>query len=260
MEWLGVDRRRLGTAMLAFGVVGLVLAAIVAAILIAGGIAARNLDDRIATAQDQIGASLTRLTLTMDSVADSIDNASTTVQTSSGGVAHAADMLGSVAATTDSLASALDVSILGQQPFSGAAAKLNELEAQLLLLQSDATRLAADLDQNAADATQIASEVRLMRTQVAELAGAVSGFASTREVVSLAVGGIVLAGLLTAWEAVLAAGVAWMGWRLRRVAAASASASSSAASALDPPSSAALHVDAEAAGRSPAADADGESS
>ena len=56
-----------------------------------------------------------------------------------------------------------------------------------------------------------------MHSQVAELAGALTSFARTREVVGLAVGGILLGALLTLWQAVLAAGIAWMGWRLRRV-------------------------------------------
>jgi hypothetical protein len=217
MEWIGVDRRRLGTAMLVFGVIGLVLAGIVAGSLVAGGFAARNLDDKIVAGQDRIGAALTRLTLTMDSVATSIDNASTTLGTSRDGVVHAADALGQVADTADSLATSLDVTILGQQPFTSAVANLRTLEAKVRVFQDDAIKLAANLDLNASDVTTIAGEVRDMRSQVAELAGAVTGFANTREVVSLAVGGIVLGGLLTLWEAILAAGIAWMGWRLRRV-------------------------------------------
>ncbi len=224
MAWLGVNPRRLGTSMLAFGVIGLVLAGIVAGALVAGGIAARNLDDRIVAAQDRIGAALTRLTLTMDGVATSIDNASTTLGTSRDGVAHAADVLGQMADTSDELASALGITILGQQPFTGAVTKLNDLSAKARVFQADATKLAANLDANATDVTQIAGQVRQLRSEVGDLAAAVASFSSTREVVSLVVGGIVLAGLLTAWVAVLAAGIAWAGWRLRR-----------AGSAIEPP-------------------------
>jgi len=202
--------------MLAFGIIGLVLAGIVAGALVAGGIAARNLDDRIVAAQDRIGAALTRLTLTMDGVATSIDNASTTLGTSRDGVVHAADVLGQMAGTSDELASALNVTILGQQPFTAAVTKLSDLSAKVRVFQGDATKLAANLDANASDVTQMAGQVRQLRSEVGDLAAAVAGFSSTREVVSLVVGGIVLAGLLTAWVAVLAAGIAWAGWRLRR--------------------------------------------
>jgi hypothetical protein len=220
MEWLAVDRRRLGAAMLVFGLVGLVLAGIVAGALIAGGIAARHLDDQIVAAQDRAGASLTRLTLTMDSVATSVDNASATLGTSRDGVVHAADALGGVADTAESLATALDITIVGQQPFTSAVANLRSLEAKVRIFQDDAIKLAANLDQNAGDASTIAGEVRDMRSQVAELAGALTSFARTRDVVGFAVGGIVLGGLLTLWQAVLASAIAWMGWRLRRQATA----------------------------------------
>ena len=216
MEWLGVDRRRLGAALLVFGLVGLLLAGIVAGALVAGGFAARHLDDQIVAAQNQAGASLTRLTLTMDSVAQSVDNASATLGTSRDGVIHAADAIGGVADTADSLATSLDITILGQQPFTSAVANLRSLETKVRTFQGDAIKLAANLDQNTNDAATIAGEVRDMRSQVAELAGALTSFARTREVVGLAVGGIVLGALLTLWQAVLAAGIAWMGWRLRR--------------------------------------------
>lgn len=234
MEWLGVDRRRLGTAMLVFGLVGLVLSGIVAGALIAGAFAARNLDEQIVAAQNQAGASLTRLTLTMDSVADSIDNASTTLGTSRDGVVHASDVLGQLADTTDSLASALDINILGNQPFTGTIEKLHELEAKIRVFADDATKLAANLDQNASDVTMIANQVRDMRTQVAQLAGAVTSFAKTREVISFAVGGIALGGLLTLWQAFLAAAIAWMGLRLRRVATVSVATMPRAADAALP--------------------------
>ena len=205
--------------MLVFGIVGLLLAALVAVTLLAGGIAARTLDDRVLAGQDRIAASLTRLTLTMDSVATSVDHGSTTLATSRDSVAQAVDVLGELAGTSDSLASALDVSILGQRPFTSAVAQMHDMATRVRTFQDDATRLAADLDQDASDATQIAGEVRAMRSQVAELAGGVTGLTGARDVVGFALGGIVLGGLLTAWTAVLAGAIAWAGLRLRRHAA-----------------------------------------
>jgi hypothetical protein len=234
MEWLGIDRRRLGTAMLAFGLAGLALAAVVGVALVGGGIAARNLDDQIVAAQGQLGASLTRLTLTMDSAAATVNDASATLATSRDGVAHAADTLGQVADTANALAGALDVTILGNQPFRDAAAGLRDLEAQIRVFQTDATKLAVNLDQNAGDATTIADEVRDMRSQVGDLAGAVTAFSKTREIVSFAVGGMLLAALLTLWQAILAGAIAWAGWHLRRpVTEAASSARTEGAVAAD---------------------------
>lgn len=218
MEWLGVERRRLGSVFLGFGLTGLLLAAVVAAGLIAGGIAARNLDDRLVADQNRIAAALTRLTLTMDGLATSIDNASTTLATSRDGVVHAGQVLTDVTATTDELASALDISILGQRPFDGTIARLQTLSSRIQVFQGDAEKLAANLDSNSADAAQAAEGVRQLRSQVAELAATVTGFDRTGEIVTLATWGIALAGVLTAWVAILAAGIAWAGWRLRRLA------------------------------------------
>jgi hypothetical protein len=216
MEWLSVDRHRLGTAMLVFGLVGMVLAAIVGATLAVGVSAVRSLDDRIATAESQMGASLTRLTLTIDGIAQSVDNTSGTLATARDGAARAANSLNDVANTTRSLANSLDVSLAGQQPFASSVANLRSLETQIRSVQAEAIALAANLDENVTGVTQIAQQIRDMRSQFAELAGTFAGFADARGTVSLAVGGIALAGLLTLWQAILAAWIAWAGLRLRR--------------------------------------------
>ncbi len=214
-----MDRQRLGTVMLAFGIVGLLLAALVAVTLVAGLATARTLDDRIVAGQDRVAAALTDLTLTMDSVATSVDHGATTLATSRDSVAHAVDALGELAATSDSLASSLDVSLFGQRPFTTAVSQLHDMATRVRTFQEDATRLAANLSQDASDATHIASQVREMRSPVAELSGAVRGLTGARDGVSLALAGIVLAALLTVWLAVLAGAIAWAGLRLRRHAA-----------------------------------------
>src|SRR6188474_31702 len=47
MTLLGVDQRRAGTAMLVFGVIGVVLAGLIALALVGTAIAARDLDERL---------------------------------------------------------------------------------------------------------------------------------------------------------------------------------------------------------------------
>jgi uncharacterized protein YlxW (UPF0749 family) len=224
MEWLGVDRHRLGTAMVVFGVIGLVLAGIVAGALVAGVAAVRGLDDKIATAESRMGASLTRLTLTIDGIAQSTDNTSATLASARDGVAQTATSLGDVADTAGSLATSLDVTIAGQQPFTGSVTSLRSLEAQTRTVQSEVVALAANLDQNVTGVSQIAQQIRDMRTQFAELAGTFASFADARGTVAFAVGGIALAGLLTVWQAILAGAIAWAGLRLRRHVAAAAPA------------------------------------
>ena len=231
MEWRDVDRHRLGTVMLVFGLLGLLLAAVVGGTLVAGVSAAHSLDDRIAAAESQMGASLTRLTITIDGIAQSVDNTSATLASARDGVAQTANSLNDVAETVGSLATSLDVAIVGQQPFTGAVSSLRQLEAELRVVEADAVTLAANLDQNVTGVSQTAQQIRDMRTQFARLTGTSAGFADARGVISFAVGGIALAGLLTLWQAILAGWIAWAGMRLRRHVAQKAPSNSVSAAA-----------------------------
>ena len=213
--------------MLVFGLVGLVLSAVVGGALVAGVAAVHSLDDRIATAESQMGASLTQLTLTIDGIAQSVDNTSARLVGARDGVAQAASSLTEVADMTGALATEMDVTIAGQQPFTGAVANLHALEARLRAVQTDAIFLAANLDQNVSGVSQVAQQIREMRSQVAQLTGTFASFADARGIVSFAVGGIALAGVLTVWQAMLAAWIAWAGLRLRRHEASAAAAASS---------------------------------
>ena len=220
MDVLGMERRRLGTWLLVFGLVGVVLAGLIAAVLVGGAVAARGLDERLAADQSRIAASLTRLTVTMESLALTTEHAGATLGTTRDTLADAQTLLGDVASTAVSLSSALDITILGNRPFSGAAEQLQALGRTVETFQADAGLLAANLDQNVNDSAAMTEQIRLMKTQVNELASQVAGFDRIDQVVNLLVGGIVVAGLLTAWVAIGAAFCAWIGWRLRRPLAA----------------------------------------
>lgn len=155
----------------------------------------------------------------MDSVAITVDHAGNTLTTSGDALAHASSLLGTIATTSTDLASALDISILGSQPFASAANGIRKVSDQTTVFAQDATALAAALDANATDSATMAEQIRTAKTQVAELAASIMAFDRIDQIVGLLIGGIVLGGLLTAWVAVAAAGCACVGWRLRRVTA-----------------------------------------
>jgi hypothetical protein len=217
MEWLGLNRRRLGTGMVAFGLVGVVIASIVAVALILGAVAARDLDTRLEADQARIAASLTRLSVTMESLATTTANAGATLTTSSQAMAEARDVLDAAAQSTVALAEALDISILGSQPFAQASDRLQTLALSVSGFRGRAEALALDLDRNAADADVMTGQIRQIKRQVTELASQIAGFDRIGEIVNLVLGGIVLAGLLTTWVAIGAAFCAWVGWKLRRI-------------------------------------------
>jgi len=204
--------------MTAFGLVGLGLAGVMAIALVAGAIAARDLDNRIAADQAKVGASLARLSQTMESVAITTDNAATTLETSGENIADAETLLETAATTLDSLAESLDISIVGSRPFAGAAGNISRLATTVRSYKSRAATLTANLSRNASDATRVADQVRQLKVDVNEVASRIVGFDRVGQVVGLVVGGIVLAALLTAWVALAGGFVAWAGWRLRRFA------------------------------------------
>jgi hypothetical protein len=216
MDTHDIDRRRLGSGLLAFGLVGLVLAAIVASGLIAGAIAARNVDERLAEDQARLVQLLDQLVATVDRAASTTDNAGNTLATTSRTVASAAVMLEGLAAGSDQRAASLDFSILGQQPLAGAAVRFGELAEQVRAVRADVDELARSLDTNAQDTSDLAADIEQVSDQVDAIAVRLASFDRTEALVDLLVGGMVLIGLLVAWLAVAAALLAWLGWRLRR--------------------------------------------
>jgi methyl-accepting chemotaxis protein len=217
MEWLGVDRSRLGTALLLFGVVGVVLAAVIAAGLVGGAISARNLSDRLQSEQAQLVEMLGRLNDSVDHLATSTDNAGQTLRTTQAVVEAVGGVASGLGSTASRLGSALDVSILGQRPFAGAAESLGSVSTQLDTLGTQVTALATNVETNADDMSQVALRVREMSQDLNTITDRIEAFDRTGEVVSLIVGGILLGGLLVAWIAIAAAFCAWVGWRLRHI-------------------------------------------
>src|SRR5690242_6214384 len=117
MSRLGIDLRRMGTTRLVFGIIGVIVAGLVAVGLIGGAIAARNLDERLATDQARLAQTLSRVDATMAQTVTTIGNAGTTLSTTSETLTSAGDVLGRVADTSDTLSSSLGaISILGAQP------------------------------------------------------------------------------------------------------------------------------------------------
>jgi hypothetical protein len=222
MEWLGVERRRLGTALLAFGLIGMVLAGIMAAGLIAGGIAARNLDDRIAAEQARLSAALHRIDSSIERLGTTTQHAAATLNTTSAIMGEAGLVIQDLAGVSDELADNLDFNILGQQPLAGAAARFTDFGTRLRTFQGMTAGLADNLGTNADDLTSLTGDIDQIREMTTDLATRIDAFDQAGEIISLIVGGIILGGVLVAWLAIAAAFCAWAGWRLRKIAKAEA--------------------------------------
>ena len=218
MEWLAVGRRRLGTALVVFGAIGVLLAGILGVGLVAGAGAMRDLDDRLTTQQVALADALDRASSSLGQLADATANASTTLATSGVAVGHAGEVLDELANVSRDLAQTLDISILGQRPLATAASKFGDLAGRAQVFSDDAAALAAALATNATDAAALATQVGTLEDRAAVLATEVRAFEGMGKLVGLLTAGMALAGLLVAWFGVLAVGIAWAGWRLRRAA------------------------------------------
>jgi methyl-accepting chemotaxis protein len=215
---LGIDQQRLGTGLLVFGLVGVIVAGIVAAGLFGGAVAARGLADRVATDQQRLVTTLSRLTATIDKLATASDNAGATLTTTSTTLDNAGDVLDGLASVSDELSRSLNFSVLGQQPLAGAATRFGDLAGRIRVFRDDADALSTRLQANASDVSGIAGELHQISTQIGETADRVAAFGRTDELVGLVVAGTLLVGLLVGWVAVAAGICAWLGWRLRRAA------------------------------------------
>ena len=216
MTLFGVDQRRAGTALLVFGVIGIALAGLIALALVGTAFAARDLDERLMAEQAQLAETIDELATTTAAVVTSMENASATLETSSTSILHARDVLDALATATTSLADGLDVSILGSQPFAGAAARFRTFSEQVAIFREDAAGISDRLIKNADDMSALAVRVEAMETRLRDYAERIAESTRIGAIGTWIAAGVLLGGLLATWLAVAAGACAWAGWRLRK--------------------------------------------
>jgi len=216
MTTLGVDQRRAGTGLLVFGVIGIALAGLIALALVGTAIAARDLDERLMAEQAQLAETIDELATTTAAVVASMENAAATLDTSSTSILHARDVLDALASATTSLADGLEISILGSQPFAGAAARFRTFSEQVAIFREDAAGISDRLITNADDMSALAVRVESMETRLRDYADRIATSTRIGAIGTWIAAGVLLGGLLASWLAVAAGACAWAGWRLRK--------------------------------------------
>lgn len=219
MQVLGVDGRRFGTALVAFGVVGVILAGAVAVALVLGGLSVRSLADDLEADRLALVESLESASGSMGNAATSTANAQETLGSTETAIRDANETLADLATSVDSLAGALDFEVLGQQPLAGAAASFAGLADTIRGFSDDLDAIAVDLVANQDDLERMAEGLRDLETRLTALATRVAAFDRTDEFVAMAAWSFVLLGAVAAWIAAAGALIAWVGWRLRQIAA-----------------------------------------
>lgn len=216
VESLGTDGRRLGGGLVAFGLVGLALAVVVAVALVLGGFAVRSMGDELEASRVALADSMSRASTSVGSAALATANMRATLESTEAALTRTGETLADVADALDALVGALDFSILGQQPLAGAADAFAGLADSMRGYADDVDAIAVDLRSNQQDLDDMTADLRDLQRRIDDLAERVEAFDRVDEIVAIASFGLLLVGALTAWIAIGGGLVAWLGWRLRR--------------------------------------------
>lgn len=228
MESMGQPARRVGGGLVAFGISGLILTIVMTIVWLSGFFAAGDLDERLEADRVAMATALTDAAELMNSTATALESTSGSLGSVGAVLDDTARILDSLAATTAELADALDVSILGQEPFAAAAASLDEIAAELETFAAHADALGAEVETLEPDLATVAEDLRTVEASMTALATRVEAFSGVEEMVGLIRLYALLSALLSLWLAVLAAGCVWVGRQLRRAERASSSGASAA--------------------------------
>jgi hypothetical protein len=215
MTLLGVERRRAGNALFAFGVIGVLLAGVITLALVGTAMATRGLDERLQADQARLADTLDELAVTTAAAVRSIENASATLDRTGASVQDARDVLEELASASDSLADSLGITIFGNQPFAGAAQRFRTFSDRVRVFSEDATGIADALTTNSEDMGTLAERVALMETQLSDYAERVAESERIGQIGTWVALSVLLGGLLAAWLAIAAGACAWVGWKLR---------------------------------------------
>jgi hypothetical protein len=214
--------RRLAIGLVAYGVAGLVVAAIGLVFLAAATSNIDNAGGGISSEVDRLGSILDRTATALDDAAGTARGFSGTVERTGPTVRQAATAIRDIGPRLRDLETQANaISILGSRPLSSLAGlfgqiagELNGLDTQLDAIADDLTANQAVLATNAGSLGDLASEVRSLRGRFSGVAIG-DGIDSARSLL------VAVLALFIAWAAVPAVGALALGLWLRRMLAGS---------------------------------------
>jgi hypothetical protein len=156
--------RRVGWALVAYGVLGLLLVA--ASVLAIGPLVARA-----SLAADSAGGSIAQAAVALDHSATAFDGFGHSLDDAKASSAHAAQLLNDAATTSGQLADAMSINLLGAQPLLPIAQSFRRNADELRGVSEDLSTLSGAIGRNAKDVALIRDDLRSLRDQVARIAG-----------------------------------------------------------------------------------------
>ncbi len=225
-------RRRLGAALLSFGLAGVVLL-VSAAVLVLGSL---NAIDQAATGferqRTELLAMLRPASAALRNAAASASNAGASLATTSGAADRAGLLATNLADSFDGLANLGAFEVFGARPFAGLSAEFAAVGSDARILAGDLGTVAQSMRANATDAASVAADLSSLAAQLEALASSlgtpagpepgaspIPGTGSPSPTASigfqLGLARAVVFGLL-AWLTVPAVASTVVGWRLFR--------------------------------------------
>jgi hypothetical protein len=204
-------------ALIAYGVVGLILAVTVA---VAGIVAALRVDDvtvRVEAQRLELVSAVGTMTGLVGTLAETLDQARPgldQVTTAAGRLSALADQ---ISTTADDLAGRLDVQILGLQPFAGMGVQVRGIAEQTRGLSGDLTTIAPAITAASQGTGAIADGLRDLEVRLTTLEARMAALGPFDEYGRWLFIGLVLVVLLDIWLAIPAAIAIVVGRRLRHV-------------------------------------------
>ncbi len=166
IEAVHVSRRtaRLaGAALLAYGVVGLILTALT--LSLSGPLVARA-----SLAADSAGDSLAAAAKALDQTTTAFDGFGHSLDDARGSSQHAAQLMRDASGTTGQLADGMSISVFGAQPFLSLAQSFRRNSDELRQVSEDMTKLSNTLGQNQQDVAAVRTSIGQLRDRVNALA------------------------------------------------------------------------------------------
>lgn len=203
-------RRRLAWGLVAYGLVGILLAAACAVLLLRAIPLLASIDRQrteIVRALDLTAAAIGDIELGAGRAGGSLRSAAESARS-------AATLSGDLAGTMASLRdTSSDISILGSHPFEALADDFDRVASRADALASNMTTLAGSLDLNTVDFTKVSAEATTLRSQVTSLRDVLAGDGAA---LGGSLDGLLLVALaILVWLAApaiasLALGIAWL--------------------------------------------------
>lgn len=171
----GWPRRRLGTALIGFGAVGLALLVTLAILvgLSLDGLGRAATD--LARQRTEAIAMLEPAAAALDRAATSAANAGASLTSASASARRAAHLTTRLATAFDNLAVLGSFEVFGTRPFGALTGEFEAVATEARALSTDLATTAGTLDANVGDSTNVAADLRTVADQLERLRTSVSG-------------------------------------------------------------------------------------